>query len=89
MAVLQKLGHHPGIVACELSDDGIKMPYMKNGDLSRYWKYNSPPEQWIKALAGTIAYIHSCHVIVGDNASHNVLVDHNYQPTYATLATPI
>jgi serine/threonine protein kinase len=55
------------------------MPYMKNGDLSPYLRENKPSQrlalQWIKALASTIAYVHSCHVIVGDIASRNVLVD--------------
>jgi serine/threonine protein kinase len=75
---LQKLGHHQKIIAWELLDDGIKMPYMKNGGLSHYFKDHTPPQsatlRWIKDLGEAISYVHPHDVIVGDIASRNVLI---------------
>ena len=79
--VLRRLGNHPGLIEwSESSDDGgIRLKYMKNGDLARFIQSSSYSRstmyQWILTIAQAIKYAHQRHVILGDIASRNVLLD--------------
>lgn len=55
------------------------MQYVENNTLSQYLEFERPSHdlaaKWILALAYNISYTHFRHVIIGDIASRNVLLD--------------
>jgi serine/threonine protein kinase len=55
------------------------MQYVENSTLSQYLEFEKPSHdlaaKWILALAHTVSYTHFRHVIIGDIASRNVLLE--------------
>ncbi|KAI9746349.1 MAG: hypothetical protein M1818_000061 [Claussenomyces sp. TS43310] len=77
--ILSVLGNHDGIVPWySISESGIEMEYMKNGDLHQYLKRHEPDralmDRWIRQLVQSIAYVHSRGIVISDIASRNVLL---------------
>lgn len=78
-AVYRHLGEHDGIVRVfQISDAGIEMPLMTNGDLADYLRERRPEKRvqldWIRQMASTIDYVHKKRVIIADIATKNFLL---------------
>jgi len=79
--IYRHLGRHPGILHCiDISDAGLKFPYMKNGSLRSFLcnaNVQIPPSvqlSWIKTALVTFDFIHSKGVIQSDVSARNFLV---------------
>jgi serine/threonine protein kinase len=72
----------------DLRGDGIQMKYMAGGSLDNYLRSTTPSpstaQEWILDIANAICYAHQQHVIVGDTASRNVLLDEHSRATSHT-----
>jgi eukaryotic-like serine/threonine-protein kinase len=88
--IRRRLGNHPGFVEwIDQSGDGILMKNMKGGSLDNYLRSTAPPpsvaQEWILDIADAICHAHLQHVIIGDIASKNVLLDENLKAKLCDL----
>jgi serine/threonine protein kinase len=81
--VYSHLGSHSSILHClEISDIGLKFPYMENGNLRTFLRNDVPKSlhirlQWAKTALAAFDYIHSQGVFQGDVSARNLLVADN------------
>lgn len=78
--IYSHLGKHATILEClEISDAGLKFPYMKNGNLRTFLRKTIPrtshiKRQWIVTALEAFDFIHSYQVVQGDVSARNFLV---------------
>ena len=78
--IYSHFGRHSTILHClEISDAGLKFPYMKNGNLRTFLRNDvlKPPHiksRWIETALVAFDYIHSQEVFQGDVSARNFLV---------------
>ncbi|KAE9978691.1 hypothetical protein EG328_001363 [Venturia inaequalis] len=78
--IYNHLGRHPAILHCmDISDHGLKFPFMKNGNLRSFLRNDVPKpthlrSQWIETALVAFDYIHSQGVFQGDVSTRNFLV---------------
>ncbi|KAI9728910.1 MAG: hypothetical protein M1834_007168 [Cirrosporium novae-zelandiae] len=77
--IYQRLDQCYGIVPClDLSNVGIRMALMINGNLYNYLTKHQPAKTiqltWFREMARTLVYIHDLCVIVADIATRNFLL---------------
>lgn len=81
--VYKRLGRHKGILQYfRISEYSIELAFANQGDLFIYMRENSQPTEairfeWIRSLADTFAYVHSCRVVIEDINLKNILVHNN------------
>ncbi|PYI30275.1 hypothetical protein BP00DRAFT_457975 [Aspergillus indologenus CBS 114.80] len=78
------LGQVPGVIEpYQVSDTEIRMPYLRQGSLSRYLRVhrdsvdNMRRLQWLQEAAHIIRRVHERRVLVADIATRNFLLDEN------------
>ncbi len=77
--IYSHLGRHSAILHClEISDSGLKFPFMKNGNLRTFLRNNVSKSHhirsWIETALVAFDYIHSREVFQGDVSARNFLV---------------
>lgn len=80
--VYSHLGHVPGVIKpYHMSDTEIRMPYLRQGSLSRYLRThhgsvdNSQRLQWLQEAAHIVCRVHERRVLVVDIATRSFLLD--------------
>ncbi|RAH84461.1 hypothetical protein BO86DRAFT_356982 [Aspergillus japonicus CBS 114.51] len=78
------LGQVPGVIEpYQVSDTEIRMPYLRQGSLSRYIRAhresvnNMRRLQWLQEAAHIIRRVHERRVLIADIATRNFLLDEN------------
>jgi len=78
--IYSHIGKHTAILRClEISETGLKFPYMKNGNLRTLLRKDVPrtfdlERQWVLTILHAFDFIHSRQVVQGDVSARNVLV---------------
>ena len=78
--VYKRLGRLSGIIECfSASHSGIKLMYMRNGNLEKYMERCHTSHhlkiQWIWTIVDTVYRLHDKRIVMLDLAARNILVD--------------